>query len=196
MMNGLQTLPQWRDTFGQPTGALLGFMNAVYPVAKVIGLFPATWIGDRYGRKKVLYTGFALLPIGAAVQAAAQNTPMFIVAGFLIGFATSFLSQPSPILVTELAYPTHRATATALYNTCFVRDLIFEAGTILISHLSTSGPSSPRGQHSELSGCSRRGPGESHPYSNKPYRPFKLLLSSGSQSLLGPLSLHMPRLHY
>lgn len=42
MMNGLQTLPQWRDTFGQPTGALLGFMNAVYPVAKVIGLFPAT----------------------------------------------------------------------------------------------------------------------------------------------------------
>lgn len=66
-MNGLQTLPQWRDTFGQPTGALLGFMNAVNPVAKVIGLFPATWIGDRYGRKKVLYTGFALLPIGAAV---------------------------------------------------------------------------------------------------------------------------------
>ncbi|KAH3209674.1 hypothetical protein KXV86_006346 [Aspergillus fumigatus] len=53
MMNGLQTLPQWRDTFGQPTGALLGFMNAVNPVAKVIGLFPATWIGDRYGRKKV-----------------------------------------------------------------------------------------------------------------------------------------------
>ncbi|KAH2770593.1 hypothetical protein KXW10_006034 [Aspergillus fumigatus] len=127
MMNGLQTLPQWRDTFGQPTGALLGFMNAVYPVAKVIGLFPATWIGDRYGRKKVLYTGFALLPIGAAVQAAAQNTPMFIVAGFLIGFATSFLSQPSPILVTELAYPTHRATATALYNTCFYLGAVLAA---------------------------------------------------------------------
>ncbi|KAH2977242.1 hypothetical protein KXW58_005946 [Aspergillus fumigatus] len=127
MMNGLQTLPQWRDTFGQPTGALLGFMNAVDPVAKVIGLFPATWIGDRYGRKKVLYTGFALLPIGAAVQAAAQNTPMFIVAGFLIGFATSFLSQPSPILVTELAYPTHRATATALYNTCFYLGAVLAA---------------------------------------------------------------------
>ncbi|KAJ8219182.1 hypothetical protein LV158_001787 [Aspergillus fumigatus] len=127
MMNGLQTLPQWRDTFGQPTGALLGFMNAVCPVAKVIGLFPATWIGDRYGRKKVLYTGFALLPIGAAVQAAAQNTPMFIVAGFLIGFATSFLSQPSPILVTELAYPTHRATATALYNTCFYLGAVLAA---------------------------------------------------------------------
>jgi predicted MFS family arabinose efflux permease len=49
---------------------------------------------------------------------------MFIVARFVIGFATSFLAQPSPILVTELAYPTHRARATALYNTCFVRDLI------------------------------------------------------------------------
>ncbi|CAG9975078.1 unnamed protein product [Clonostachys byssicola] len=44
---------------------------------------------------------------------------MFIVARFVIGFATSFLAQPSPILVTESAYPTHRAKATALYNTCF-----------------------------------------------------------------------------
>ncbi|CAI6098744.1 unnamed protein product [Clonostachys chloroleuca] len=119
MMNGLQTLPQWRNTFGNPTGALLGFMNAVYPISKVVGLFPATWIGDRYGRKKVMYIGFILLPIGAALQGASQNTAMFIVARFVIGFATSFLAQPSPILVTELAYPTHRAKATALYNTCF-----------------------------------------------------------------------------
>lgn len=122
-MNGLQTLPQWRNTFGNPTGALLGFMNAVYPISKVVGLFPATWIGDRYGRKKVMYIGFILLPIGAALQGASQNTAMFIVARFVIGFATSFLAQPSPILVTELAYPTHRAKATALYNTCFVGEL-------------------------------------------------------------------------
>ncbi|KAH1913672.1 hypothetical protein KXW12_000445 [Aspergillus fumigatus] len=114
MMNGLQTLPQWRDTFGQPTGALLGFMNAVNPVAKEEGV--VYWVcpaSDRGCR--------------AAVQAAAQNTPMFIVAGFLIGFATSFLSQPSPILVTELAYPTHRATATALYNTCFYLGAVLAA---------------------------------------------------------------------
>ncbi|KAH6884281.1 general substrate transporter [Thelonectria olida] len=119
MMNGLQTLPQWRGTFGNPSGALLGFMNAIYPISKLIGLFPCTWIGDRYGRKKALCIGLAMLPVGAALQAASQNTAMFIVARSVLGFSTSFLAQPSPILVTELAYPTHRAKVTSLYNTCF-----------------------------------------------------------------------------
>ncbi len=121
-MNGLQTLPQWRDTFGNPSGALLGFMNAIYPISKVIGIFPATWLGDKYGRKRALCIGLAMLPIGAALQGAAQNTAMFITARFVLGFSTSFLAQPSPILVTELSYPTHRAKMTSLYNTCFVSD--------------------------------------------------------------------------
>lgn len=37
-MNGLQTLPQWREYFGQPDGALLGLINAVYPLVKVVAL--------------------------------------------------------------------------------------------------------------------------------------------------------------
>ncbi|KAH7403008.1 general substrate transporter [Cadophora sp. MPI-SDFR-AT-0126] len=119
MMNGLQSLPQWRNTFGKPEGALLGFMNAIYPMAKVMGLFPATWLGDRYGRKRPMLVGFILLPIGAALQAASYNKAMFIVSRFVLGFSTSFIAQPSPILVTELAYPTHRAKLTSLYNTCF-----------------------------------------------------------------------------
>lgn len=33
---------------------------------------------------------------------------------------TAFLSQPSPILIAEVAYPTHRGKVTALYNTFYV----------------------------------------------------------------------------
>ncbi|KAH6715170.1 general substrate transporter [Leptodontidium sp. MPI-SDFR-AT-0119] len=127
MMNGLQSLPQWRSTFGKPEGALLGFMNAVYPLSKVIGLFPATWLGDNYGRRRPMFVGFLLLPIGAALQAAAQNTPMFIASRFVLGFSTSFLAQPSPILVTELAYPTQRAKITSLYNTFFYLGAVLAA---------------------------------------------------------------------
>lgn len=29
MMNGLQSLPQWRDYFGNPTGGMLGLLNAI-----------------------------------------------------------------------------------------------------------------------------------------------------------------------
>ncbi|KAI8310135.1 Lactose permease [Colletotrichum sp. SAR11_59] len=50
MMNGLQTLPQWRGFFGNPEGAVLGLMNAVYPLGKVVALFFVTYISDRWGR--------------------------------------------------------------------------------------------------------------------------------------------------
>lgn len=143
-MNGLQSLPQWRSTFGKPEGALLGFMNAVYPLSKVIGLFPATWLGDNYGRRRPMFVGFLLLPIGAALQAAAQNTPMFIASRFVLGFSTSFLAQPSPILVTELAYPTQRAKITSLYNTFFVSLVIpmYFVRLLLTMLVSRSGASS------------------------------------------------------
>ena len=129
MMNGLQTLPQWRGYFGHPNRALLGAMNAVYPVGKVCGLLPVTWISDHYGRKAPILAGFILLLIGTVIQTASQNLAMFIVSRFWIGVSTVFLSQPCPILVTELAYPTHRAKVTALYNT-FYASTIFNIGSV------------------------------------------------------------------
>jgi MFS family permease len=120
MMNGLQTLKQWRGYFDNPTAPILGTINAVYPIGKICGLFPATWISDRYGRKKPLWVGFILSLVGAAMQGAAPNLAVFIVSRYLLGMATAFMAQPSPILVTELAYPTHRGKITALYNTFYV----------------------------------------------------------------------------
>jgi MFS family permease len=38
-----------------------------------------------------------------------------------IGVGTAFMAQPSPIIITELAYPTHRGKVTALFNTFYVR---------------------------------------------------------------------------
>lgn len=120
MMNGLQTLPQWRNYFSNPSASILGAINAIYPVGKLLGLFPSTWISDRYGRKMPMLFGFFLLLIGTVLQGAAQNIGMMIVSRFILGFGTAFLAQPSPILVTELAYPTQRGKITSLYNTFYV----------------------------------------------------------------------------
>ncbi|KAL2859199.1 general substrate transporter [Aspergillus pseudodeflectus] len=118
-MNGLQTLPQWRDFFDKPSSAVLGATNAIYPVCKILGLVPASWISDRWGRKTPMYLGLVGLLFGPAIQAAARNLPMFIVSRGLIGFATVFPQVSCPILVSELSYPTHRGKITALYNTFF-----------------------------------------------------------------------------
>lgn len=118
-MNGLQTLPQWRKTFGYPSAALLGGINAVYPICKILGLFPASRLADRYGRKVSMLIGLTGMLLAPAIQAASQNLAMFVVARGLIGTATVFVVLPSPILLSELAYPTHRGRITALFNTFF-----------------------------------------------------------------------------
>lgn len=115
MMNGLQTLPQWRLFFSHPQKTLLGTMNAMYPVGKIVGIFIVTFLSDRFGRRFPIRIGLPLLLLAAAIQGAAQNIGMFIAGRFLIGFSTAFISQPSPILITELAYPTHRGRITAVY---------------------------------------------------------------------------------
>lgn len=120
MMNGLQTIKQWRGYFGSPSPSVLGTMNAVYPIGKIMGLIPTTYLADKYGRKVPMWIGFFLLLIGAALQGASTSLPMFIVSRWLLGAATAFIAQPAPILVTELAYPTQRGKISSLYNTFFV----------------------------------------------------------------------------
>ncbi|CAI4214114.1 unnamed protein product [Parascedosporium putredinis] len=127
MMNGLQTVEQWRGYFNHPKPSILGVMNAIYPIGKIVGIFPAAWLSDKYGRKSSMWIGFVLLVLGAGVQGGSINTAMFICSRCLLGAATAFIAQPAPILVTELAYPTHRGKISALYQTFFYFGAIFAA---------------------------------------------------------------------
>jgi MFS family permease len=120
LMNSLQSVTQWKAYFGHPSSGTLGLLNAIYPVGKVLALFPVTWITDKYGRKTSMGFAFLFLTIGAALQGGSINLPMLVVSRFLLGAATAFLAQPSPILISELAYPTHHGKMTALYQTFYV----------------------------------------------------------------------------
>lgn len=68
--------------------------------------------------------------IGTAIQTAAQNIGMFIGCRFLIGFGLAFACLAAPVLITELAFPTHRGPITSLYNSSWYLGSIGEQGTI------------------------------------------------------------------
>ncbi|KAL6787334.1 hypothetical protein J3E68DRAFT_431732 [Trichoderma sp. SZMC 28012] len=42
IMNGLQTLPQWRGYFNSPSATFLGVMNALFPIGKIFAIFLTT----------------------------------------------------------------------------------------------------------------------------------------------------------
>lgn len=118
-MNGLQSLEQWRDYFGYPDGVRLGLVNAAQSIGSVLSIPFVGDLTDRFGRKPILISGIVLIIIATAIQAASINLPMFVISRLIVGFGGMFVVQPSPMLIAELAYPTHRGKYTSAFWTMY-----------------------------------------------------------------------------
>ena len=57
MMNGLQSLTQWEDSFNHPQGGLLGLLNAIQYIGSIGSLPIAPYITDGLGRKMGIFLG-------------------------------------------------------------------------------------------------------------------------------------------
>ena len=67
--------------------------------------------------------------LATALQTASQSTGMFLASRFFIGFGNSWASISAPIWLTELAFPTHRAPLTSMYNSFWYLGSIIAAWT-------------------------------------------------------------------
>ncbi|KAJ0416993.1 general substrate transporter [Aspergillus carlsbadensis] len=129
MMNGLQAVEGWRSYFGEPKGATLGLFNAAYPIGGLVGIPFISRVNDRFGRRWGIAIGAAICIIGAALQAAAQNITMFVVSRGILGTGAALIQASGTPLITEIAHPHQRATATALFNTSYALGSIIAAWT-------------------------------------------------------------------
>ena len=74
------------------------------------------WVNNKYGRKRSLYIGYFFLFVGTALQTAAPDQAAFLISRFLLGQPSAWYAGSAPLLMSEISYPTHRGTATSLYN--------------------------------------------------------------------------------
>ncbi|PYI10923.1 general substrate transporter [Aspergillus sclerotiicarbonarius CBS 121057] len=116
MVNGLQSLPPWMSFMAEPAGAWLGFITIVYWVGLLLAYIISPSISNRYGRKVGLYIGMVLVLAGAVLQGLAPSPGAWIVGRALAGAAASFWSCNAPVLISEVAYPSHRAVVTSFYQ--------------------------------------------------------------------------------
>lgn len=98
--------------FDYPTGATLGIFNGTQGLGGVVSQFFLWWLVEKIGRK---YT----IIIGVFLQTFANGLVMFAVARAIIGLGLSFEYTAAPMLVTELAHPTHRAQLSTFLNTLY-----------------------------------------------------------------------------
>lgn len=116
MLNGLQSLPKWKLDMGSPVGPVLGALNNGNTFGVMLSFLLASWIADKWGRKKAIIGGSSLMVIGAILQGVSTNFGFFLFSRMVLGFGSGIAIVSSPSLISELAYPTHRAVATTLYN--------------------------------------------------------------------------------
>ncbi|KAJ7485844.1 hexose transporter [Mycena latifolia] len=127
MMNGLQSLTQWKEYFHTPTKGKLGLLNAIQNIGALAGYPFAPYMSDGIGRRPTVFFGAMIMCIATAVQTASQSVGMFIGARFLIGFGLTFAANAAPMLVTELSYPKYRAPLTSTYNSLWYSGAIVAA---------------------------------------------------------------------
>ncbi|KAA1472818.1 general substrate transporter [Dentipellis sp. KUC8613] len=129
MMNGLQSLPQWVLYFHNPSGGMLGLLNAIQNIGCLCAYPFSPYVTDGLGRRTAILIGATIMLIATAIQTASNSVHMFIGARFLIGFGLTFAAAAAPLLVTEIAYPSQRGQATSMYNTLWYFGSIVAAWT-------------------------------------------------------------------
>ncbi|GAM34948.1 hypothetical protein TCE0_015r02869 [Talaromyces pinophilus] len=129
MLNGMQSLPSWKASFGDPNGARLGTMVNAINIGVLISTLFSSQLCEILGRKKPITVGTALITFGSALQAGAQNLGMFIAGRLIIGLGTGIVAVAAPQLMTEVAYPTHRGKIVSLYMTQWVVGYLVAAWT-------------------------------------------------------------------
>ncbi|ORY58869.1 general substrate transporter [Pseudomassariella vexata] len=115
LMNSLQALDQWENFMGKPSGAWLGWINAIYWLGAGIFFPIAAWLANKFGRKPGVYAGYSFLVLGSILQCAAPNDVAFILARFFVGCASALFGNAVPVLINEIAYPPHRGILNALF---------------------------------------------------------------------------------
>ncbi|KAM0425278.1 hypothetical protein ACHAPT_009596 [Fusarium lateritium] len=149
LMNGLQALPSWKNDFNNPKGHTLGFVNAAQSFGSILALPLCGLLSDKIGRRKTLLLGGVIITLASVIQAAAVNYAMFVASRVLVGVGAITIIQPSPMLISELCYPTHRGIYTALFWTFYYFGSIIAAWSTygLQKHMPASWwklPESPR----------------------------------------------------
>jgi len=138
MVNGLQSLDHWQEYFDHPTGSLLGLFNCIMSVGSLAALPVVPYIADILGRRAGIMIGCIIMIVGVILQSISINFRMFIAARFFIGFGVAIAHGASPLLITELAHPQHRAIFTSIYNTTWYFGSIVAAwltfGTFFINN--------------------------------------------------------------
>ncbi len=117
IVNALQSMNPWQTYFNHPSGAILGLFTSIMSIGSITAIPFVPYVADGLGRRMGILIGCLIMILGVILQGISINFKMFVAARFFLGFGIAIAHGSSPLLITELVHPQHRATFTTIYNT-------------------------------------------------------------------------------
>lgn len=82
----------------------------------MVGAPFAAILSDRYGRRKAMFSGGAVIIIGTIIAATAMGQGQLIAGRFVLGLGISIMVVAAPAYAVEVAPPQWRGRCTGFYN--------------------------------------------------------------------------------
>jgi MFS family permease len=89
------------------------------------------WVADHLGRRVGVVIGCVIMLFGVAMVSIGYKIALFVVGRMIIGFGLGIAQECSPLLVTELVHPQHRAVYSTVYNSLWYIGSLIGAGVAL-----------------------------------------------------------------
>ncbi|PPJ58607.1 hypothetical protein CBER1_03532 [Cercospora berteroae] len=108
VLSGLLQNPFFREPFNDPSDVVTGITVGSYCLGSLIGRGINFFIGDYFGRRRMIWLAMILIIIGATLQTSAVNLAHLIVGRIITGFGTGIDSSTVPMYQSELSRKEYR----------------------------------------------------------------------------------------
>ncbi|KAJ5748412.1 uncharacterized protein N7511_010108 [Penicillium nucicola] len=135
LVNSLLVLPQFDMIIGGLNPNIVGLIIAGTSLGAFLAFVPASYIADRYGRKVCVGIGCCLVIVATIIQTILKDHWAFFGMRVLSGMGMGISQTAAPLLITEVAHPRQRQTATAFYNATWCLGAI---GAAAVTYLTIS----------------------------------------------------------
>ncbi|KAJ5724824.1 hexose transporter protein [Penicillium malachiteum] len=139
LMNGLESIASWNESYNYPQGATLGLLAAAMSIGSMLSIPVVPYIADVWGRRAGVVIGCIIMLFGVAMVSIGYRIALFVVGRVVLGFGLGIAQECSPLLVTELVHPQHRAVYSSIYNSLwYVGSLIGACVALGTNHIQGS----------------------------------------------------------
>lgn len=110
VMGGLLTLPSFEKQFPlmAEDATIQGTIISIYEIGCMIGALSTMYLGDKFGRRLMIFIGAIIMTIGAILQCSSYSLGQFVVGRIVTGVGNGLNTATVPVWQSECAKPHER----------------------------------------------------------------------------------------